>query len=277
MTSSPTSVSDATPNRRRPWLILAAIVVVGAVLVAGGLFWYGFLRPAPAAVSLPSSTSGTAAASATPSAAPTTAASGTTSGSPAPGGSAGAAGADLSGTWTVDTSVGSFSDFTSSFVGYRVQEELANIGAATAVGRTPEVTGSLTLEGTTLTAVELEADVTTLQSDSDMRDGQLRRQGLETRTYPTATFTLTEPIELGEIPPDGQTISVSATGDLTLHGVTNAVVIPLQAQINDGVITVVGSLEIVFADYGMTPPSSMMVLGIDDHGVMEFQIHFSRA
>ena len=254
---------------RLPLFVGVALVAVLAVGTFG--FWYAFLRPVPPAVSLPGASAGASAgapagasASATPSA--SMAASGGT-----------AAGGDLSGTWTVDTSVGSFSDFSSSFVGYRVQEELANVGAATAVGRTPDVGGTLTLDGTTLRAVEITADLTTLKSDNNMRDGQLRRQGLETGTYPTGTFVLTEPITLDAIPAEGETISVTATGDLTLHGVTKSVQIPLQAQINGDVITVIGSLEIVFADFGMTPPQSMLVLGIDDHGVMELQLTFSRA
>jgi len=37
-------------------------------------------------------------------------------------------GSDIERHWEVNTSIGSFSDFTSSFVGYRVQEELAGIG-----------------------------------------------------------------------------------------------------------------------------------------------------
>ena len=77
-----------------------------------------------------------------------------------------------------------------------MQEELVGIGGATAVGRTPDVTGSLTVDGTTLTSAEITADLTTLRSDESMRDGQLARQGIETATYPTAVFTLAEPIEL---------------------------------------------------------------------------------
>lgn len=151
------------------------------------------------------------------------------------------------------------------------------MGAATAVGRTPDVSGTLVIEGTTLRSVEITADLTTLKSDNSMRDGQLRRQGLETGTFPTGSFVLTEPITLDAIPADGETISVTATGDLTLHGVTKAVQIPRQAQLNGEVITVVGSLDIVFADFGMTPPQSMLVLGIDDHGVMELQLTFTRS
>ena len=56
---------------------------------------------------------------------------------------------DVAGTWVVDTSTGEF-DFesaTGTFVGFRIQEELAGIGSTTAVGRTGEVTGSITIEG----------------------------------------------------------------------------------------------------------------------------------
>ena len=35
----------------------------------------------------------------------------------------------IAGTWTVDPTVGSFSDFSGSFVGYRVQETLASASA----------------------------------------------------------------------------------------------------------------------------------------------------
>ena len=151
-------------------------------------------------------------------------------------------------------------------MGYRVEEELANIGAATAVGRTPGVTGSLTFDGTTVAAAEFSADLSTLQSDRAQRDGQLHRQALETDTYPTATFTLTQPIDLGAVPADGQVVEATATGELTIHGTTKSVQIPLEARLSGNVVTVTGSIDIVFADYGISRPSSFMVLSIADHG-----------
>jgi polyisoprenoid-binding protein YceI len=172
--------------------------------------------------------------------------------------------------------VGSFTDFSGSFVGYRVQEELASIGAQEAVGRTPDVTGSLTIAGTTITTVDVTADLTTLQSDDDRRDGQLRRQGIETGIFPTSTFRLTTPIELGSLPAEGETISVTATGELTLHGETRTVEVPLQARLSGGVISVTGSIPITFADFGIERPTSMLVLSIADEGTMEFQLHFTR-
>ncbi|MCJ7437189.1 MAG: hypothetical protein MUP97_05455, partial [Acidimicrobiia bacterium] len=70
-------------------------------------------------------------------------------------------GSSLSGTWTVDTSVGSFDDFSSAFVGRRVNEELAGVGAQTAFGRTPDVSGTVVIDGTTASKVDIEADLTT--------------------------------------------------------------------------------------------------------------------
>jgi hypothetical protein len=78
-------------------------------------------------------------------------------------------------------------------------------------------------------------------------------------------------------PAQGETISVTAVGDLTLHGVTKRVSIPLQAKLASGVVTVVGSLPILFADYSIAPPQSMMVLSVADNGTMELQLHFTKS
>lgn len=251
MTASP----KATGGSRLPILIVVAVVAVLGIGAAGLV--YMFSGSAPAAVSLGSS-------------------------APSAGSSAGAASSgaaadgSLEGTWNVDTSIGSFSDFSSSFVGYRVNENLANVGSTVAVGRTPKVSGTLTFAGNTVSAVKITADLTALQSDKSMRDGQLRRQALETDQFPNATFELTTPIQLPSAPADGQTLSVTAQGKLTLHGVTKDVSIPLEAKLSGGTVTVVGSLKIVFADYSIDPPQSMMVLSVDDFGQLELQLHFTK-
>ena len=251
-------------------IALAAVVL--AILAAGAFgLWYIFLRPSgPAAVadaSLVVPSRAPATSSAGSSAAATSSAS---SSSTTPSGG-------IDGTWNVDTSIGSFSDFSDSFVGYRVQEQLASIGGNTAVGRTPAVSGSLTIAGTKVTAVTIQADLTGLKSDDNRRDGQLSHQGLETSTYPTATFSLTSPIDLGSVPADGTEVSVSATGKLTLHGQTKDVQIPLKAKLSGNTIVVTGSLEITFADYGISKPNSFAVLSIADTGTLELQLFFTKA
>lgn len=269
----PTDRSNTRPPLvRNRWLAIGLGAVVVALLAGGAMgFSYLFLRdPAPAAVGLsnasptPTATSASGEASTDPAAS-----AAATSSSPTTG-------TGLDGTWNVDPSVGSISDFSGSFVGYRVDEELATVGAATAVGRTPDVTGSLTLAGSQITAVEMSADLSTLQSDKSQRDGQLRRQALETDQFPTATFSLTQPMDLGSAPVDGQAIKATATGDLTIHGVTKSVEIPVEALLSDDVVTVTGSIDILFADYSISRPTSFAVLSIADHGTMEFQLKFTK-
>jgi polyisoprenoid-binding protein YceI len=76
---------------------------------------------------------------------------------------------------------------------------------------------------------------------------------------------------------DGYQLNVTAVGDLTLHGVTQRVAIPLQGQFVNGLVVVVGSLEIQFADYNIEGPESGLVLSVEDHGIIELQLVFERA
>jgi polyisoprenoid-binding protein YceI len=182
---------------------------------------------------------------------------------------AGAEASALAGTWVL-------AQDGQSFVGYRVREQLASIGAFTAVGRTSDVTATLVFDGNAITDVRVEADLTTLTSDNSMRDGQLRRQALETNTYPMATFALMQPIVLNGVPADGVTISATAVGDLTLHGVTRSVSVSLDGQLTGGYVVVAGSMDIAFADFGIARPASAAVLSIEDRGVMELQLVFEQ-
>jgi polyisoprenoid-binding protein YceI len=267
-------MTTATTSSRRGRLL--AVLALGIVIAGVAGIWYLFFRPAgPPPVSLATLPPVGATASAGPTSASEAPSVSADAGATASTDTAAADG--ITGSWAVDPSVGSFSDFSSTFVGYRVREELASIGATEAVGRTPDVTGSLTIDGTTIVAGELSADLTTLRSDESNRDRQLQRQALETSQFPTATFTLTQPVDLGSVPAEGATVDFTLTGDLTLHGVTNPVQVAVTARLQGGVITVVGSLPIVFADYGIATPQSMVVLSVEDHGTMEFQVHFSRA
>ncbi|MCY3572436.1 MAG: YceI family protein [Chloroflexi bacterium] len=178
--------------------------------------------------------------------------------------------ADLSGTWVL-------SGQGTSFVGYRIGEELANIGTATAVGRTGDVVVSLEFDGSVITSVVIEADLRTLKSDQSFRDGALRTRGIETDTYPFATFVLTEPISIDALPTGEEALSRTVQGTLDLHGVTNPVSIALEGQYVDGLVVVVGSTEIALADYDIEPPTGFRVLSIDDVGIMEFQLVLERA
>lgn len=72
-------------------------------------------------------------------------------------------------------------------------------------------------------------------------------------------------------------ISVSATGALTLHGVTKCVLIPLQATLAGGVVTVIGTLQTPSADCSIAAPQSTLGLLVADTGTLELQLHLTRA
>ena len=253
--SSPTSPTPSTRSAhgtRNLFIAVVAIVVLAGVAVGGYALWYLFLSPAgPAAVA---------------------------SGAPlVPTGADVPAPASLAGTWSIHTSLGSMSDFSSSWAGYRVQEQLVGVGANTAVGRTPNVTGSMTLSGATIDNVLITADLTTLKSSDSHRDDQLRNQAIDTSQFPTAIFKTIQPVDLGTLPTDGTTVTATAKGAFTLHGVTRTVDISLQAVRQGGIIAVTGTLPVAFADYGFQGPNSFSVLSVDDHGTMELHLLFTHA
>ena len=184
----------------------------------------------------------------------------------------------IDGTWTIDTTVGEFSvteDTAATFAGFRVNEVLDAIGETVAVGRTPNVGGTLEIAGTTLNAANITVDLTSIVSDRARRENAIQRT-LNTSANPQATFVLAEPIDLGAGAETGETVDASAVGDLTINGVTNQVTIPIEAKLVEGLIIVTGSTDVAFADYDVDTPSAPVVLSVEDRGIMEFQLWFSR-
>lgn len=192
---------------------------------------------------------------------------------PSTSGSATATASTLgAGTWSVGSG---------SQAGYRVREQLASLAAPSdAVGRTTAITGTLTLtqaaSGDSVSAASITVDVSKLTSDKSMRDQRIHRQGLESDRYPTATFQLTSPIALPAGAASGQTIHVSATGSLTIHGVTKTVTIPIDGRLSGSQIELVGSITFPFGDFGMTPPSIGGFVTVQDNATMEFQLVLTR-
>ena len=164
-----------------------------------------------------------------------------------------------------------------SVVGYRVREKLAGLPAASdAVGRTSAVTGSVRarMQGETITATDANftADLTQLRSDEARRDNRIRTLGLETERYPTATFVSTAPIELPATILSGQTSQVGVAGDLTIHGVTRPVTIPMDVRASGAVVEAAGALTFPFSDFGMDPPNIGGFVTVESDPTLEFKL-----
>lgn len=158
--------------------------------------------------------------------------------------------------------------------GYRVDEVLAGI-TTTAVGRSSKISGLLTIEGTTATAVDVTVDIFSMASDKAVRDGQFRSRIMSAEEFPTARFRITEPIDFARIPVGDEQITTTAVGELTLRGVTRPVGFDVTAQSTEGRIGVLGSIPVVFDDYDIPAPS-MGPAHVEDHGLVEFVLVFER-
>jgi len=176
----------------------------------------------------------------------------------------------LDGTWIIAPVEGQ------TFIGYRINEVLTTIGDFTVTGRTAGVTGTLEGSGTTITAVTVVGDMTSITTDNPGRDNAMRSQALETEQFPEATFVLIEPIELGSIPDEGVPITATAIGDLTVHGVTQRVAFPLDAQVQSGAIVAAGQLEVALADFNINAPSAPIVASVEDVAILELSLVFTR-
>ncbi|HJR18623.1 MAG TPA: YceI family protein [Actinomycetota bacterium] len=219
------------------WLLIGGIIAVLGVVGGPFLYFQLVAEDAPSALTI-----------------------GTGSGTPTVG-----APDTLDGTWTATND---------SVAGYRVKEILFG-QSKEAAGRTKKVTGSFTLNGTTVSAATFTVDMASIESDQDRRDNQFRGRIMDVDTYPTSTFNLTQPIELGTIPDDGVEGTAKATGELTIRGTTKTVTFDLTGRRDGGTIRISGSMLIVFEEWNIPNPSGGPAR-TSDEGTLEFLLVFTK-
>jgi polyisoprenoid-binding protein YceI len=185
--------------------------------------------------------------------------------------SAGASDADLSGTWTVVPGTGE----QATTAGYRVKERVFGVGADTATGRTHDVTGSVTVVGTRVTAATFTVNMTTLKSNKSLRDSVLKTEAIETNKYPTAGFTLTKPVALSTVTP-GKIYTVEAHGTLQLHGVSKPVSVTLRYEETKKGFELLADMPILMADYSIKAPSVAGIVSVENHGSLEFLANLAK-
>ena len=101
--------------------------------------------------------------------------------------------------------------------------------------------------------VTLEPDA--FDSGNLIRDTNARRTVFETGEYPEITFTAENVAAEGNSLADGEQKEVTLRGDLTMHGVTNEIRIPLSVSRDGDTLTATGEFSVLLSDYEMTQPS----------------------
>ncbi len=245
---------------KKHWKKLVTALVVVVLAGAGASWWVARSHDAPPAFTIDDGKELLATTTAPDQPATSQAAGGTVTTV------AGAIAAGVEGEWVIADG---------SEVGYRVDESINGFDT-TANGRTQAVTGSFTIGATTVSAGSFTVDMTTFKSDESRRDGQFNGRIMDVANFPTSTFVLTSPIDFKQVPTDGSTINSTATGSLTLKGVTKPVTFEVDATFLNGRVAVVGQIPVIFADFGIENPS-FGTITTEDNGLLEFKLAFDRA
>lgn len=239
---------------RRLWIPIAAVAAL--VLLGGaGAYTYFFsgLRTSPSALGL-ASPSPSASSSASPTASTT------------PG----------AGAWQIASG---------SLAGYRVKEQfVGQTSAHEAVARTSDVTGrvNITQAGTTyqMTSATVTVQLANLASVDQVagynvtnRDRIVQRS-LDVSSFPSAVFQA-QNVTLPAGAESGQTVTVSAPGQLTIHGVTKNVTAAMQLRVTGSTAQIAGSISTNMTDFGISPPTVGFTT-VEPAVTIEFQVNLAQ-
>lgn len=170
---------------------------------------------------------------------------------------------------------GTYQATSGSVAGFRIQQRVIGL-TSDVVGRTEDVTGTVTIADGQATAAALRIGLRALTSGPGKAAPQFGIS-LDTQHYPDATISLAQPVALDATFSSGATISVNATGKLTLHGVTRSVTVALLVRRDAADINVAGSFPVAFVEYGISGPHGYGALGsLADHGTAEFLLVLRR-
>ncbi|WP_055780648.1 YceI family protein [Agreia sp. Leaf210] len=172
--------------------------------------------------------------------------------------------AGLSGDWAVADG---------SEAGYTI-DAVVNGSALTVTGTTDHVTGSAIVDDSVLTGATIVVEVASITTDNAARDAYFRGPALDADDFPTALFTLTTPIPLNDDLVGGTPVVVAASGDLTLHGVSRPVDVSLTATLQNGRLTLAGTVPVSFGDYGIAP-IDLGFARVNDQGSIDFALSVS--
>lgn len=177
---------------------------------------------------------------------------------------------DIDGTWKVSNHPGA----NRSSAGFTFDEVLPGERRTTS-GSTQGVTGTVTIEAGTLRSGEVTVDMTNVTTDSDVRDNNVRRKIFETDKYPDATFSVTEPADVSQVPDDGSVAQVELTGDLTIHGKTNSVTHTFDVARSGDHLIVAGDVPIKRADYDVESPE-FVASKIAEEGEINIRLNLTK-
>jgi polyisoprenoid-binding protein YceI len=133
-------------------------------------------------------------------------------------------------------------------------------------GKTSDVNGTIVADPANPSAasVQININVDSLDTGASLRNKEMRERYLETAKFGTAAFrsvSVAGPASIAANAP----ADVAVTGDLTLHGVTKRMTIPVRVVlIPDGRVHATTNFKIHMPDFGVTVPHNVLVTVNDE-------------
>jgi polyisoprenoid-binding protein YceI len=111
-----------------------------------------------------------------------------------------------------------------------------------------------------------------MRTGNRRRDRTLREKVLETARYPEIVFELRQFTgDLSRFRP-GQTFPVQVAGDLTVHGKTAPVQLPVDVSVFPKAVVVTGSFPVHWKAYGLQDPSFPVVARVKEPMLVAFRL-----
>ncbi len=169
---------------------------------------------------------------------------------------------------------GSWTTTENSVAGYRVDEVLSGQDV-TVVGRTTDLEGHVNIGDTVLGGVALYVGLDSIETDNSNRDAAFRDL-LSVDQEPVALFVVEETFKLTDgVPGENNSMNYEIPGILMINGITNRATANITATVANEVVTLVGNMPIVFADFDIEAPSLGFVK-VEEQGLIEFSLELTR-
>ena len=152
---------------------------------------------------------------------------------------------------------------------YLIREELANVELPfDAIGETTEVTGAFTFAADGDIVPEgsrIVLNAASLKSDEENRDRYLRRNAIETATYPEIVFVATSIDGLAWPLPASGEAEFTINGDLTVREVTRPVTWQTVATFDAASVTGTAKTNFTFGEFEMEVPDLFFIVSLEDN------------
>lgn len=128
-------------------------------------------------------------------------------------------------------------------------------------GKTSDVTGTIVADAanTAGSSVQLTINMDSLDTGNSLRNKEMRGRYLETDKFGTATFKSVSITGQAAIGPN-QPVMFNVTGDMTLHGVTKRLTIPVRIVLTaDNRVHAISTFQVHMPDFDIKVPHNILV------------------